>query len=207
MNDDIKIQTARIKKIDQKTDPSKILSLSAGEKQSDKNLSSSNKLDKHSCKEKQNMGQKVKIISDEKQTGCQNDDLHSNVSKQINSDDSRVYENWSPRLPSLENICQNVDGLTLADVSDSKDSNLYDRPGSREKYDANREELLDKMKEKMKVLIDHQFNVDYKIVMNNVRGTEIESRFSCHASAAEMEKFRLFVEEFDSVHCLIRYLV
>ena len=60
------------------------------------------------------------------------------------------------------------------------------------------------MKEKLKVLTDQQFKIDYKIVLNNVKGSELENKFGYYASISEVEKFRLYIDEFDSVNCLIR---
>ena len=90
----------------------------------------------------------------------------------------------------MENICQKYDQF-----EDKTNDN---------QEDASRDQLLHKMKEKMKLLVDQQFNVDYEILMNNVKATEIENKLNNFASHVEIEKFRLFVDEFDSVNCLIR---
>ena len=146
--------------------------------------------DKQSREGKQSMtADGDKILSESKQTKCQ----PSADPNSQNSDDCRLYENWSPRLPSLENICQK-----------------YDRSGDSiplshgDAHNLNHDALLLKMKQKMKDLIEEQFHVDYKIVMNNMQGAEIESKFSYFASNTDLQKFRNFVEEFDSVSCLIR---
>ena len=118
--------------------------------------------------------------------------MGSNTVNQKNFDDYRLYENWSPRIPSLENICHKYDKSRAG--PDDLSSN----------YDSNRDQLLIKMKEKMKVLVDHQFNIDYEILINNVKGTDIENKLNNFASQSEMEKFRQFIEEFDAVNCLIR---
>ena len=39
-----------------------------------------------------------------------------------------------------------------------------------------------------------------------MRGKDIENKLGSMASEKELEKFRIYVEEFDSVHCLIRGL-
>ena len=110
-----------------------------------------------------------------------------------NVDDHITYENWSPRMPSLENICQKYDDK--ADIFDPLNAHHH-----------RDQKLLIKMREKMKFLTDQQFNIDYKIVLNDMRGKDIENKLGKFASERELEKFRIYVEEFDSVNCLIRGL-
>ena len=102
----------------------------------------------------------------------------------------------------MENICQKFDGqLHLGNLSESETDPQPGRPH----YDSDLDtDLLQKMKEKLKLLTDHQFSIDYKIVLNNVKGTDIENKFRVRASATEIEKFKLYVDEFDSVNSLIR---
>jgi len=191
LNDDIKIQT-KVKKLDKKdyenysisNAPINNGSVSCKQKTSEEHLR----------KEKQNVKKEGdKKLSDDKQTKCQLE-MGSNTVNQKNFDDYRLYENWSPRIPSLENICHKYDKSRAG--PDDLSSN----------YDSNRDQLLIKMKEKMKVLVDHQFNIDYEILINNVKGTDIENKLNNFASQSEMEKFRQFIEEFDAVNCLIRGL-
>ena len=104
----------------------------------------------------------------------------------------------------MENICQKFDGqLHTGILSESESETGQGQPHyvSDPDIDLN---LIQKMKEKLKLLTDHQFSVDYKILLNNVKGTDIENRFRPHASATEVEKYKLYVDEFDSVNCLIR---
>ena len=110
-----------------------------------------------------------------------------------NVDDHITYENWSPRMPSLENICQKYDDK--ADIFDPLNADHH-----------RDQKLLMKMREKMKFLTDQQFNIDYKIVLNDMRGKDIENKLGKFASERELEKYRIYVEEFDSVNCLIRGL-
>ena len=157
--------------------------------------------DKHSNIEKQSLKKtEEKCLSDDKQTRSRlsNDlragdaaDPHQSYFKQF--DDQIMYENWSPRMPSLENICQKYQ-----DKVEKFDPLNYDH--QRDQL------LLVKMREKMKFLIDQQFNIDYKIVLNDIRGKDIENKLGMFASERELEKFRIYVDEFDSVNCLIRGL-
>lgn len=102
----------------------------------------------------------------------------------------------------MENICQKFDGqLHLGNLSESETDAQPGQPHYSSDPDT---DLIKKMKEKLKLLTDHQFSIDYKIVLNNVKGTDIENKFRVHASASEIEKFKLYVEEFDSVNSLIR---
>ena len=64
-------------------------------------------------------------------------------------------------------------------------------------------ELLKRMRDKISDLVEKQFEVDYKIVMNDITGKDIASKLSYFGSDREKEKFILHVEEFDSVTCLI----
>ena len=191
LNDDIKIQTAKVKKIEPKMGVRNLFNSGKyeQEKKIEKSISSKN-LYKHLSKEQQNSEQEDKTLSDEKQTIHQSD---SKAKNQNNFDDTRLYENWSiaaaAGIPSLENICQKYDKPEECSISSA---------------DSNQDELLHKMKEKLKVLTDQQFKIDYKIVLNNVKGTELENKFGYHASISEVEKFRLYIDEFDSVNCLIR---
>ena len=149
--------------------------------------------DKQCSKEKQTEI-RDKILSENKQTKCQAAAAPHCDLNQKNFDEFRHYENWSPRIPSLENICQKYDepGESVPLSNSDAGDNL------------NHDALLLKMKQKMKNLIDEQFTNDYKVVLNNVQGAEIESKFSYFAPSSDLQKFRNFVEEFDSVNCLIR---
>jgi len=92
-----------------------------------------------------------------------------------------IYENVGPftaTLPSLERI----------------------RPVNSKKTVA---ELLSRMRDKIGDLVEKQFEVDYKIVMNEMVAKDIATKLSYFASQREVEKFNLHVEEFDSVSCLI----
>ena len=86
LNDDIKIQTAKLKKLESKRgDPN--ISNTVCEKKMEK-IIPSKRVDKHP---KDVTKEKAKILSDEKQTERQSDDSRRG------RDDSRLYENWSPR--------------------------------------------------------------------------------------------------------------
>ena len=63
--------------------------------------------------------------------------------------------------------------------------------------------LLKRMRDKISDLVEKQFKVDYKIVLNDNTWKDIASKLSYFASEREKEKFLLHVEEFDSVTCLI----
>ena len=229
LNDDIKIQTTTVKLVENKLlkkslntskshiDLSRYLqdniinsndsdNFKSGKKSVEKTCSAwSTKKgqDKHSNIEKQSLKKtEEKSVSDEKQTRNlpSNDLKDGKISSPDpyqpylkNFDDHIMYENWSPRMPSLENICPKYD-----DKAD-----IFDPLNSDHQRD---QQLLIKMREKMKFLIDQQFNVDYKIVLNDMRGKDIENKLGSIASEKELEKFRIYVEEFDSVNCLIRGL-
>ena len=229
LNDDIKIQTTTVKLVENKLlkkslntskshiDLSRYLqdntinsnepdNCTSGKKSAEKTssvLSTTKSQDKHSNIEKQSLKKtEEKSVSDEKQTRNlpSNDLKDGKISSPDpyqpylkNFDDHIMYENWSPRMPSLENICPKYD-----DKAD-----IFDPLNSDHQRD---QQLLIKMREKMKFLIDQQFNVDYKIVLNDMRGKDIENKLGSMASEKELEKFRIYVEEFDSVHCLIRGL-
>eukprot|EP00092_Neocalanus_flemingeri_P009493 GFUD01010220.1.p1 GENE.GFUD01010220.1~~GFUD01010220.1.p1 ORF type:complete len:571 (-),score=183.85 GFUD01010220.1:22-1686(-) len=64
-------------------------------------------------------------------------------------------------------------------------------------------ELLDRMRDKIRDLVEKQFEVDYSIVVNEMIAKDIATKLSYFANEREVEKFSLHVEEFDSVHCLI----
>eukprot|EP00092_Neocalanus_flemingeri_P003346 GFUD01003584.1.p1 GENE.GFUD01003584.1~~GFUD01003584.1.p1 ORF type:complete len:566 (+),score=179.34 GFUD01003584.1:53-1699(+) len=64
-------------------------------------------------------------------------------------------------------------------------------------------ELLDRMRDKIRDLVEKQFEVDYAIVVNEMIAKDIATKLSYFANEREVEKFSLHVEEFDSVHCLI----
>ena len=229
LNDDIKIQTTTVKLVENKLlkkslntskshiDLSRYLqdnSINSNEPDNSKSgkksvektssaWSTTKSQDKHSSREKQSLKKtEEKSVSDEKQTRNlpSNDLKDGKISSPDpyqpylkNFDDHIMYENWSPRMPSLENICPKYD--YKADIFDPLNSDhLRDQ------------QLLIKMREKMKFLIDQQFNVDYKIVLNDMRGKDIENKLGNIASEKELEKFRIYVEEFDSVNCLIRGL-
>ena len=229
LNDDIKIQTTSVKLVENKllkkslnTSKShidlprylqdKTINPNGSDNlKSDKNcaeksnsaLSNTKSQDKHSNIEKQSLKKtEEKSLSDEKQTrNLPSNDLKDGKFSSPdpyqpylkNFDDHIMYENWSPRMPSLENICPKYD-----DKAD-----IFDPLNSDHQRD---QQLLIKMREKMKFLIDQQFNVDYKIVLNDMRGKDIENKLGSTASEKEMEKFRIYVEEFDSVNCLLRGL-
>ena len=159
---------------------------------------------KHSNVEKQSLRKtQERSLSDEKQTKArQSNDPGAGQfpspdpyqSYLNNFDDHIMYENWSPRMPSLENICQKYDDKV--DTFDPLNAADHHRD----------QKLLIKMREKMKFLTDQQFNIDYKIVLNDMRGKDIENKLGKFASERELENFRIYVEEFDSVNCLIRGL-
>ena len=229
LNDDIKIQTTTVKLVENKLlkkslntskshiDLSRYLqdntinsnesdNFKSGKKSVEKTSSAwspTKSQDKHSNIEKQSLKKtEEKSVSDEKQTRNlpSNDLKDGKISSPDpyqpylkNFDDHIMYENWSPRMPSLENICPKYD-----DKAD-----IFDPLNSDHQRD---QQLLIKMREKMKFLIDQQFNVDYKIVLNDMRGKDIENKLGSTASEKELEKFRIYVEEFDSVNCLIRGL-
>ena len=229
LNDDIKIQTTSVKLVENKllkkslnTSKShidlprylqdKTINPNGSDNlKSDKNcaeksnsaFSNTKSQDKHSNIEKQSLKiTEEKSLSDEKQTrNLPSNDLKDGKFSSPdpyqpylkNFDDHIMYENWSPRMPSLENICPKYD-----DKAD-----IFDPLNSDHQRD---QQLLIKMREKMKFLIDQQFNVDYKIVLNDMRGKDIENKLGSTASEKEMEKFRIYVEEFDSVNCLLRGL-
>lgn len=96
LNDDIKIQTANVKKLESKRgDPN--ISNCVREKKMEK-IIPAKKLDKQAKDERQNVTkQKGKILSDEKQTKRQSDGPAQNFSSRSSRDDLRLYENWSPR--------------------------------------------------------------------------------------------------------------
>ena len=220
LNDDIKIQTATVKFVENKllkkclnTSKSHLnltrylednINDSDSLKSCNKEVENTNSAsqDKHSIKEKQSPKKsEEKCLSDEKQTRNVSNDLKAgkfpspdcHQSYLRNLDDHITYENWSPRMPSLENICQKYDDK--ADIFDPLNSDHH-----------RNQKLLIKMKEKMKFLLDQQFNVDYKIVLNDMRGKDIDNKLGKFASERELEKFRIYVEEFHSVNCLIRGL-
>ena len=110
-----------------------------------------------------------------------NSEACNNVSDRYQ--DAALYENCGTfmqkdSLPRLERINKEVSKKT---------------PG----------ELLKRMRDKISDLVEKQFEVDYKIVMNDITGKDIASKLSYFASEREKEKFILHVEEFDSVTCLI----
>ena len=108
-------------------------------------------------------------------------DVSDNASKRYKG--AALYQNCEPNLPKdslprLENI--------------NKDNNTKTP-----------EDLLKRMRDKISDLVEKQFEVDYKIVMNNMTGKEIASKLSYYAGNREKEKFLLHVDEFESVTCLI----
>ena len=121
LNDDIKIQTANVKKLESKRgDPN--ISNAIREKKIEKIIPAKN-LDKQAKDERQNVTkQKAKILSDEKQTKRQSDGPAQNFSSHRGRDDLRLYENWSPRqdLSALKF----VKALIIIDVHESLTSLL-----------------------------------------------------------------------------------
>ena len=64
-------------------------------------------------------------------------------------------------------------------------------------------ELVNRMKDKIKDLVEKQFEIENKIVTNDTIADDIATKLFYFASGREKEKFLLHVEEFDSVTCLI----
>ena len=92
MNDDIKIQTAKLKKLESKRGNLNSSLSNAYEKKIEK-IIPAKKIDKHPKDERQNVTKQ----KDEKQTKRQNDEqTQSSASHRVFSD-TNPYENWSPR--------------------------------------------------------------------------------------------------------------
>ena len=64
-------------------------------------------------------------------------------------------------------------------------------------------ELMKRMKEQIKALLEHQLEVDYKIVTNEGIARDIAAKLSNLAGDKEVDKFNLHVKELESVHNLV----
>ena len=62
---------------------------------------------------------------------------------------------------------------------------------------------MKRMKEQIKNLLQHQLEVDYKLVTNEVIARDIATRLSNLAGDEEVKKFNLHVKELESVHNLV----
>jgi hypothetical protein len=64
-------------------------------------------------------------------------------------------------------------------------------------------ELMKRMREQIKTLLEQQLEVDYKIVTNEVFARDIAAKLSILVGDKEVAKFNLHVKELESVHNLI----
>ena len=64
-------------------------------------------------------------------------------------------------------------------------------------------QLMKRMKEQIKTLLEQQLEVDYKIVTNEVIARDIAAKLSNIAGDKEADKFNLHVKELESVHSLV----